>query len=51
MKRKHENIDLRAQKMMKGNVEPSIVPTMVKAMPPMFQAIRQIATAPQMTSP
>jgi len=40
MKKEHENIDLRAQKMMNGKVEPSIMPTMVKVMLIMVQAIR-----------
>jgi len=40
MNKEHENINLRAQKMMKGRVEPSIMPTMVKVMPIMVQAIR-----------
>jgi len=35
VKREHENIDLRAQKMMKGRVEAYAVPTVVKVMPPM----------------
>jgi len=34
VKKEHENIDLRAQKMMRGRVEPSVVPTVVRAMPP-----------------
>ncbi len=51
VKREHESIDLRAHKMMKGRMEPSIVLTMVKAVPTMVHAIRQIATVPQMTSP
>jgi hypothetical protein len=32
--------------MMKGRVEPSAIPTMVRAMPPMVQAIKQSATIP-----
>jgi hypothetical protein len=32
MKRQHESIDLRAQKMMRERVEPFIVPTMVMIM-------------------
>jgi hypothetical protein len=40
VKREHENIDLRAQKMMRGRVEPSAVPTMVRAVPTMVHAIR-----------
>ncbi len=44
VKREYKSIDLRAQKMMKGTVEPSKVPIVV-------QAIRQTVTIPQMTSP
>jgi hypothetical protein len=51
VKRKHENTNLKAQKMMKGIVEPSVVPTMVRAVPPMVHGVRQIAAVPQMTSP
>ncbi len=32
MKLKHENIDMKAQKMMKGLVEPFVMPTMVRVM-------------------
>ncbi len=51
MKREHENTNLRAQKMMKGKVEPFVVPTMIRAMPPMVHAFRQTTTVPQMTFP
>jgi hypothetical protein len=51
VKREHDNIDLRAHKMMRGRMEPSIVLTMVKVVPTMVHAVRQIATVPQMTSP
>jgi hypothetical protein len=50
MKKEHENIDLRAQKMMKGRVEPSIMRTMVKVMLIMVQVIRWITLVPPMTS-
>jgi hypothetical protein len=33
MKREQKNIDLNAQKMMKGKVEPFVVPTVVSAVP------------------
>jgi hypothetical protein len=33
MKKEHENTNLKAQKVMRGRVEPSIVPTMVRAVP------------------
>jgi len=32
VKREHENIDLKAHKMMSGKVEPFAIPTMVKVM-------------------
>ncbi len=43
VKREQKSIDLRAQNMMKGRVEPFVVLIVV-------QAVRQIAIVPQMTS-
>jgi hypothetical protein len=37
--------------MMKGKVEPSTIPIVVRVMPPMVQALRQATTVPQMTLP
>jgi hypothetical protein len=37
--------------MMRGKLEPFVVPTMVRAMPPMVQVVRQTTTLPHMTSP
>ncbi len=37
--------------MMRGIMEPSIVPMVVKAMPPMVQTVKQTVIVPQMTSP
>jgi hypothetical protein len=37
--------------MMRGKLEPFVIPTMVRAMPPMVQVVRQTTTIPQMTSP
>jgi len=37
--------------MMRGKVEPSTIPTVVRAMPPMVQALRQTTTVPHMTLP
>jgi hypothetical protein len=51
VKREHENTYLKAQKMMRGKVEPFAVPIVVRAMPPMVQAIKQTTTIPHMTSP
>jgi hypothetical protein len=51
VKREHVSTNLRAQKMMRGKLEPFVVPTMVRAMPPMVQVVRQTTTIPQMTSP
>jgi hypothetical protein len=33
VKREHESTNLRAQKMMRGIMEPSAIPTMVRVMP------------------
>jgi hypothetical protein len=35
---------------MKGKMEPSAVPTMVKVMPPMVQVVKQVIAVAQMTS-
>ncbi len=51
VKREQESTNLRAQKMMKGKVEPSTIPIVVRVMPPMVQALRQATTVPQMTLP
>ncbi len=40
VKREHENIDLKAHKMMSGKVEPFAIPTMVKVMSLMVQEVR-----------
>jgi hypothetical protein len=37
--------------MMKGKVELSVIPTVVRAMPLMVQVVRHITTVPHMTSP
>ncbi len=50
MKREQESIDARAQKMMKGKVEPLAMPTMVRIVPTIVQATRHITEVPQMTS-
>jgi hypothetical protein len=39
VKREHENVDLRAQKMMRGGVEPFVVPTVA-------HVVRQTAKIP-----
>jgi chemotaxis regulatin CheY-phosphate phosphatase CheZ len=44
MKKEHENTKPKAQKMMRGKVEPSIMPLVV-------HVTKQIAKVPQMTSP
>ncbi len=51
VKKEQENTNVRAQKMMRDNVEPYVVPTMVQAMPTVVQAIRQTTKIPQMTFP
>jgi hypothetical protein len=40
VKKEQKCIDLRAKKMMKGIVEPSAIPTVVRAVPPIVHAIR-----------
>jgi hypothetical protein len=37
--------------MMRGRVEPFVVPTMVKVVPPMVQVVRKTIAIPHMTSP
>jgi hypothetical protein len=51
MKREHESTDLKAQKMMKGRMEPSTIPTVVRAMPLLVHVIKHSAIVPKMTSP
>jgi hypothetical protein len=51
LKREQESTYLKAQKMMRGIVEPSIVLIVVRVMPIVVQAIRQITVIPQFTSP
>jgi hypothetical protein len=46
-----ENTYLKAHKMMKGKVEPFIVPTMVREVPKMVHVVRQITVVPPMTCP
>ncbi len=51
MKKEQESTKARAQKMMKGKVEPSIVPTMVWVVLTMVEVAKQITKVPQMTFP
>jgi hypothetical protein len=51
MKKEQENINLRAQKMMRGKVETFVMPTMVRVMSTVVQAARQTTKIPQMTTP
>jgi hypothetical protein len=51
VKREQETINLKAQKMMKGKVEPYVVLIMVKAMLTMVQATKQTVKIPQMIVP
>ncbi len=46
VKREQENTNLRAQKMMKGKMEPFAMPTMVRVVPTMIQAARQTPVVP-----
>jgi len=40
VKKEQENTYLRAQKMMRGKVEPFAIPIVVRAVPPVFQVVR-----------
>ncbi len=51
MKRDHDSTEAKAQKMMRGRVEPFIMPIVVQAVPTMVHATRQITKVSQMTSP
>ncbi len=51
VKREQESTHLRAQKMMKGKVEPFVVPTMVREMPIEVHVVKQTTIVPHMTSP
>jgi hypothetical protein len=51
MKREQECTDLKAQKMMRGKVESSIMLIMVRAVPTMVHVARQTTEIPQMTIP
>jgi hypothetical protein len=42
VKREHESIDLKAQKMMKGEIKPSVVPTMVRVVSIVVQKINKL---------
>jgi hypothetical protein len=46
VKKEHENTNLKAQKMMKGKVEPFVIPTMVRAESPMVRVVRQSISIP-----
>jgi hypothetical protein len=51
VKRKQENTDLKAQKMIKGKVEPFVMPKMVREMTIEVQVVIQTTIIPHMTSP
>ncbi len=51
LKREQESIDLKASKMMKGRLEPSIMPTMERVVLIVVLVVRQTTAIPQMTSP
>jgi hypothetical protein len=42
---------LRADKMMRGRMEPFAMTIMVRVMPTIVQSVKQIVVIPQMTSP
>ncbi len=45
-KKEHESTYTKAQKMMKGIMEPYVMPTLVRVVPTMVQAVRQTSTIP-----
>jgi hypothetical protein len=46
VKKEQENTNLRAQKMMRGRVEPSTKPIMVQVVPIVLHDVRQTETIP-----
>ncbi len=51
MKKEQESTNLMAQKMMRGRVEPSVVPIVVRIVPIVVHVVKQIIEVPQMTYP
>jgi len=51
MMREQESTNLRADKMMRGRMEPFAMTIMVRVMPTIVQSVKQIVVIPQMTSP
>ncbi len=51
MKREQESTNVKAQKMMRGRVEPFVVLVVLHAMPTMVQATKQTIEVPQLTFP
>jgi hypothetical protein len=51
VKKEQKIIDVKAQQMMKGRVEPCIMPTMVKVVPIVIHAAKQITKVPHMIIP
>jgi hypothetical protein len=48
VKREQESTNLRAQKMMKGKMEPFAIPIVVRVVPPVVQVVRHTTSIPQM---
>jgi hypothetical protein len=51
MKREHESKNLKAHRMMRGILEPFVVPIVVKALPTVLQKVGQTTIIPHMTFP
>jgi hypothetical protein len=51
VKREHESIEVRPQKMMRGKVEPFVILIVVWVVPTMVHATKQTTKVPQMTFP
>jgi hypothetical protein len=51
VKREQESTYIRVQKMMRGRVEPSTMPIVVKVVSIVVHATKQIIEIPQMTTP
>jgi hypothetical protein len=46
VRREQDSTNLKAQKMMKGKVEPFVVPTMIRVVPTMVHVVKQTTIVP-----
>jgi hypothetical protein len=51
VKREHESANVKAQKMMRGKMEPSTMPTMVWVVPTFVHVAKQTIGVPHIASP